>query len=337
MLTEPQLVAALREKVEADAASGRFSGAVLLARHGKVLFSTAKGMADREKQKPNTLETRFRMGSMNKMFTATAVLQLVQAGKVSLDAPVGRYLVDYPNKEVATKVTVHHLLTHTGGTGDIFGPEYEKHRLELRTLADYAKLYGQRPLRFEPGTRWEYSNYGFILAGLIVERASGQSYYDYVRDHIFKLAGMHATGAEPEEQAVPNRAVGYMRAPGGVQPNTSTLPWRGTSAGGGYTTVGDLLRFATALTSHTLLDPTHTALLTTGKVETGRGPSDKYAYGFIDGHEFGARSFGHGGGAPGMNGDLRIFPASGYVIAALVNADSGAGRTVQWIAGRLPR
>ena len=102
---------------------------------------------------------------MNKMFTAVAILQLVEAGKVELTAPLGKYLPDYPNREVATKVTIHQLLTHTGGTGDIFGPDFDAHRTELRTLADYVKLYGKRGLEFKPGSRWEYSNYGFILLG----------------------------------------------------------------------------------------------------------------------------------------------------------------------------
>lgn len=336
-LQERDLAAALQAKVHEDAAKGMFSGAVLLGRRGKVLFSAARGTADRESGMPNTLETRFRMGSMNKMFTATAVLQLAQAGKLQLDAPIGRYITDYPNKEVATKVTVHHVLTHTGGTGDIFGPDYEKHRLELRTLNDYVQLYGQRALLFEPGSKWQYSNYGFILAGVIVERVSGQSYYDYVRDNIFKPAGMTSSGSEPEDQAVPNRAKGYMRRAGGLQPNTDTLPYRGTSAGGGYTTVGDLFRFATALVDHRLLNAKYSEMLTTGKVDTGRAAGDKYAYGFIDSVEYGARSFGHGGGAPGMNGELRIFPGSGYVVAALVNADSGASRLASWMGMRLPQ
>jgi len=334
-LGEAELAGAVRAKLDAVAAQGRFSGAVLVARNGKVIVSAARGLADRGKGIPNTADTRFRMGSMNKMFTATAVLQLVQAGKVRLDAPLGTYLTDYPNRDVAAKVTIHHLLTHTGGTGDIFGPEFDAHRLELRTLADYVKLYGARGLEFEPGSRWEYSNYGFILLGAIVERVSGQSYYDYVRDHIFKPAGMTGTGSEPEVAQVPGRANGYMREAGAWVLNTGTLPYRGTSAGGGYTTVGDLLRFATALTGHVLLDARHTDLLTTGKVETPRG--GKYAYGFEDMVEGGVRSFGHGGGAPGMNGDLRIFPESGYVVTALANTGSGASQLVSWVSERLPK
>jgi hypothetical protein len=118
-------------------------------------------------------------------------------------------------------------------------------------------------------------------------------------------------------------------------PNTDTLPYRGTSAGGGYTTVGDLLRFATAITGYVLLDATHTAMLTTGKVGTGRG--DKYAYGFFESLEGGVRRFGHSGGAPGMNGDLRIFPDSGYVVAALSNTGFGASQVVSWVGERLPQ
>jgi len=334
-LSETELVSAVRAKVDAQAAAGRFQGAVLVARNGTVIYSDAKGLADRENRTPNTLDTKFRMGSMNKMFTATAVMQLVQAGKVKLDAPLGTYLTDYPNRDVATKVTIHHLLAHTGGTGDIFGPEFAAHRLELKTLGDYVKLYGARGLEFEPGSKWEYSNYGFLLLGVVIENASGQSYYDYVRDHIFKPAGMSGSGSEPEDVAVPGRANGYMQQNGAWVLNTDTLPYRGTSAGGGYTTVGDLLRFATALTGHVLLDATHTALLTTGKVETPRG--GKYAYGFEDTMDSGARSFGHSGGAPGMNGDLRIFPDSGYVVAALANTGSGAFQVVSWVGERLPK
>ena len=114
----------------------------------------AYGLADREHNIPNTLKTRFRIGSLNKVFTAVATLQLVQQGKLGLDDPVGKYLTDYPNKDIATKVTIRQLLTHTGGTGDLFGPEFNAHRLELRTHQDYVKLYGNRGPSFEPGSRW---------------------------------------------------------------------------------------------------------------------------------------------------------------------------------------
>ena len=334
-LDEKDLISALRARVEQDAAADRFSGAVLIAHDGKPVLQQAYGLADREHHLPNTVDTRFRIGSMNKMFTATAVLQLVQAGKVKLDAPLVTYLPEYPNRELASKVTIHQLLTHTGGTGDIFGPDYDAHRLELRTLADYVSLYGNRPLAFEPGSKWDYSNYGFVLLGRVIERVSGMSYYEYVAKHIYAPAGMTSSGSDPEDSVVKNRSIGYMRA-GGTQwqPNTNTLPWRGTSAGGGYSTVGDLLRFADALRQHKLLDAAHTEMLTTGKVETPGG--GKYAYGFGDNTSNGLRCFGHNGGAPGMNGNLEICD-DGYVVAVLANMDPpAAGRIADFIRNRLP-
>jgi CubicO group peptidase (beta-lactamase class C family) len=335
-LSESELITALRKRADELVAVDLFSGAVLVAKDGKTVFAQAYGSADREKKTPNTLKTRFRLGSMNKMFTAVATLQLVQNGKLDLKAPLGNYLTDYRNKDVASKVTIEQLLMHTGGTGDIFGPEFDTNRLELKTLQDYVKLYGNRGLEFEPGSRWQYSNYGFLLLGVTVEKVSGQSYYDYVRDHIFKPAGMTATASEPEDQMVADRSVGYMRSDGpSWQPNTDTLPYRGTSAGGGYSTVEDLLKFATALQTNKLLKPQYTEMLTTGKVETPNG--SKYAYGFQEATVNGTRCFGHGGGAPGMNGELKICPGPGYVVAVLANLDPAAAtRVADFITNRLP-
>src|SRR5262249_26471363 len=199
-------------------------------------------------------------------------------------------------------------------------------------------LYGKRGLQFEPGSKWEYSNYGFLLLGVIIERVSGQNYYDYVAEHIFKPAGMTATASLSEDQVVPDRSVGYTKFDGGStwRPNIDTLMYRGNSAGGGYSTVEDLTRFAAALVSHKLLDAKHTELLTTGKVATPRG-GDKYAYGFFDHKVGGLRCFGHGGGAPGMNGELEICPDSGYVIVALANLDPHAAEhIVEFVGSRLP-
>jgi CubicO group peptidase (beta-lactamase class C family) len=278
---------------------------------------------------------------MNKMFTAVATLQLVQAGKLDLNAPLGKYLTDYPNRDIATKVTIHQLLTHTGGTGDFFTPEYFQHRLEVKTLNDYVKMFGTRGPQFEPGSKWEYSNYGFLLLGIIIERVSGQSYYDYVRDHVYKPAGMTATASDPEDQPVSDRSVGYTKmSPDGPpsaswRANTDTLPYRGTSAGGGYSTVEDLLKFATALQQNKLLNAHYTELLTTSKVETPGG--GHYAYGFGVQEHDGQRCFGHGGGAPGMNGELEICPSTGYVVAVLANMDPPAAtRISEFATNRLP-
>jgi len=334
---EEQALAALRTEIDRRVAADNFSGTVMVTKNGKNIFSGAYGLADRQKKIENDLDTQFRIGSMNKMFTAVSALQLVQAGKLKLTGTVGEYLPDYPNKDLAAKVTIHHLMTHTGGTGDFFGPEFDKHRLELRTLQDYVKLYGQRGLEFEPGSKWDYSNYGFLLLGVIVQKVSGQDYYDYVRQHVYGPAGMTFTDSLPEDQTVAKRSVGYTKPGPGEswRPNTDTLPYRGTSAGGGYSTVGDLQRFADAIKNHKLLDAQNTELLTTGKAETGGGA--KYAYGFMDQVSGGVRSYGHGGGAPGMNGDLTIYPQSGYVVAVLANMDPPAAqRIATFIGNRLP-
>jgi CubicO group peptidase (beta-lactamase class C family) len=329
-LTEAGALAALTALADDLAKNDQFSGALLVARHGKVLLQRAWGRANRETGAPVTLDTQFRVGSMNKMFTAIATLQLVEAGKLALDDPIGKYLTDYPNRDLASRVTVRHLLTHTGGTGDIFGPDFMKNRLTLRELGDYLKLYGSRALIHEPGKEFHYSNYGFILLGAIIERVSGMSYYDYVSTRIFQPAGMASTASVPENESVPRRAVGYMAGEAGRVANTDTLPWRGTSAGGGYSTVGDFLRFVEALESGKLISKAMLA-------EATRRQQDDYGYGFQVNGDGRLGSYGHSGGAPGINGDLRVFPQLGYVLVALSNLDPPvASGLVDFFADRMP-
>jgi D-alanyl-D-alanine carboxypeptidase len=331
-MSEADALAALSGRADKLAREGEFSGTVLVARDGEVLLEDTWGRADRRAGTPNTQETRFRIGSMNKMFTAVAALQLVEAGRLALDDPIGKHLPDYPNKRVAAKVTVRHLLTHTGGTGDIFGPEFDQNRLELRRHSDYVKLYGSRGLVHEPGARHEYSNYGFVLLGALIEAVSGQSYYDYVRENVFRSAGMTATDSLPESEDVPNRSVGYTRLYPGAEwePNTDTLPWRGTAAGGGYSTVGDLMRFAEALEAGELISKETLAEATSPQAE-------QYGYGFGVQGEGPLRSYGHGGGAPGQNGELRVYPELDYVVVALSNLDPpAASGLVEFFALRMP-
>jgi len=337
-LTFDEAVKALDAKAADLTRQDKFSGDVLVAHHGQIVLQKAYGLADRDKHLSNTLDTQFRIGSMNKMFTATAILQLVGEGKIDLAAPLGKYLPDYPNRDVATKVTIRNLLTHTGGTGDIFTPEYDKHRLEVRELADYVKLFGSRGLEFEPGSKWSYSNYGFILLGVVIEKVSGVSYYEYVRKHIFDPAGMHATDSLPETDSVPNRSVGYMRKNGAWEPNTDTLPWRGTSAGGGYSTVGDLFRFAQALSSGKLVKPELFAEMTSKQASAPEMPAaEGYGFGMGISEEPQGKRFGHGGGAPGMNGELQIYPRSDIVIAVLSNLDPpAASRLSDFFDERMP-
>ena len=333
-----QLATEVKAEAERRATRDEFSGALLVAKDGKTVYQNAYGYADRENKILNSLDTRFRFGSMGKMFTAVAALQLVQAGKLSLDAPLGKYLTDYPNKEVAA-VTIEQLLTHTGGTGNIFSPEYFDRRLETRDHQDYVKLFGARGVAFAPGSRWDYSNYGMLLLGRVIEVVSGQSYYDYTRTHIFEPLGMGSTGNDPENSHVRNLSTGYTHMgprpgpPGPIRPNTDTLPYRGTAAGGGYSTVGDLLKFMNGLNTHRLLDAAHTAMLLKARMPTARDGAEQ-ALGFsVRAYPDGTMSVGHGGGSPGMNGELMYFPKTGYLVVVLSNLDPpGATELAGFIA-----
>ena len=329
-LSESEAIAAVVKRIDAAASSDQFSGAMLISRKGKVLLEKAWGKANRDTNVPVATDTQFRVGSMNKMFTAVGILQLAEARKLALDDPIGKYLKDFADRDIASKVTIRHLLTHSGGTGDIFGPEFDKNRLLLKSHADYTKLYSSRALVHEPGAAFRYSNFGFVLLGADIEKVSGLSYYDYVQRSIFQPAAMMATGSLPETDTVAMRAQGYMKEAGKWMPNTDTLPWRGTAAGGGYSTVGDLLRFAEALQSGKLVS---NAML----AEATRDQMQSYGFGFGIRGQGAWRGFGHGGGAPGMNGELRIIPSQGYVLVVLSNLDPPtASRELDFVAARLP-
>jgi len=330
-MTQAAAIEALAARAEAAAGRDAFSGVLLVVRGDRVLLQRAWGLADRKAGTAVTPDTKFRLGSMNKMVTAVAALQLVQAGKLSLDGSVGQYLPGYPNADIA-KVTVRQLLTHSGGTGDIFGPEFDRHRLSLKTHDDYVRLYGARGPDHPPGEGYRYSNYGFVLLGAIIERASGQSYYDYVDRHVFAPAGMRDSGSLPEDVDVPARAHAYTREDDAApwSDAADTLPYRGTAAGGGYSTAGDLLKFARALRSGKLLSPELFG-------EATRGQAPGYGYGFNVADVQGIPVYGHGGGAPGMNGELRIFPTLDEVVVALANVDpQAATRLVEFYQLRMP-
>lgn len=338
-VSETQALAAIKAKLDAASAAGQFTGAMRVARNGDTVFDYVSGQADRERGVANTLDTLFRIGSMNKMFTAVSILQLVEAGKIDLGVPIATFLPDYPNKDLASRVTVKHLLTHTGGTGDFFGPEFNQHRLELCEHSDYLELFGTRDVAFAPGERFAYSNYGYLLLGAIVEAVTGQSYYDYVQEHIYAPAGMRATASLPEAVEVPGRSIGYTAqipgSNGALQPNTDTLPCRGTSAGGGYSTVGDLIRFSEALRMGKLVSPQLLEEATRAQMATGPGAG--YGYGFGSSQVNGTRAFGHNGGAPGMSAELMVFPELGYEIAVAANMDSQlVTRLTAYLGARLP-
>ena len=336
-LSETELLDRTRKLLQKLTAEDRFSGVVLIAKDGKSIFEQAYGLANREHDISNTMHTRFGMASMDKMFTAVGILQLVKARKLKLDDPIGLYLNDYSNQELASKVTIRQLLNHTGGTGDFFGPEFDNHRRELQTHEDYIHLFGSRPPRFEPGSRFEYSNYGFVILGALIDKVSGQNYYDYVRDHVYIPAQMSSTALPaPGGQPVANLSLGYTKRGGGTWHTFQDLPAsRGTAAGGGYITAGDLLNFANALQRHELLDADSANLLTTAHTSTSIG--GRYGYGFEVSSVNGLECFGHGGLGPGTDDDLKICPAAGYVLVVLANLDPPNGqRVASYIVNRLP-
>lgn len=332
-LSQSEAIKALIKRADTLTIAGKFSGAIMVTSGNKILLKRAWGEMDKDKHLLNTSQTKFRNGSMNKMFTAIAILQLVEKGKVSMDGTVGDYIKDYPNKDIAG-VTVRRLLNHTGGTGDIFGPEFDANRANLKDNADYVKLYGSRGSDQTKG--FSYSNYGFVLLGEIISRVSHMSYYNYVDKYIFKPAQMNSTGELPENFHVPMRATGYMRVKGAWVKNDETLPYRGMAAGGGYSTIDDMLRFVNALKTGKLISKSMLRFAT--KPYYHDAPS---GYGYGLGFEiYGNKqltSFGHEGGADGMNGELRVFPKLDRVIVVLSNLDPpSAHRLVDYYSQRMP-
>jgi len=306
-----ELVAAVKEYAQQVSRAEEFSGVILVVQNGTPLFEQAYGYADREKKRLNGIDTKFNIGSISKSFTGLAVRQLIAEKKISPDDPIGKFLPDYPNKDAAAKVTVGHLLNMTSGIGDFFGDRYEATPKEkIRSLKDYLPLFADQPLEFEPGAGERYSNGGYVVLGLIIEKVSGEDYYTYVHEHVFKPAGMLDSASPEKDAAVPNRAVGYVRDGSSWKPNTGTLPGRGSSAGGGYSTARDLLKYTTALAQGAL----------GGAAEEMRG------------------GFGIAGGAPGLNAVLEWDPKSGYLIAVMSNfGPPSAERVARQIRSWLPR
>jgi CubicO group peptidase (beta-lactamase class C family) len=327
---------ALKEKIDQLLANrsqqDKFSGSVLVARGDEVLFEGVCGLASQRYQIPNRIDTKFNLGSMNKMFTGVRTVQLAQEGKLDFQDTVGRHLPDYPNQEVAEKVTIHHLLTHTSGLGSYFNREFVQSAKErFRSIDDFLPLMVNEPLLFEPGTQWSYSNSGFLLLGKLIEAISGQSYFDSVREHIYGPAGMQDTDCyEMDDDSVQNLAMGYTRlfSPGKRTNNIFLHSYKGGPAGGGFSTVLDLHRFDQALRQHRLLNPEMTALLYSGKTPVGPDENIQYAYGFGDERHYGTRIVGHSGGFPGINSRLDMYLEMGLSVAIMSNYDPSAAEGV---------
>jgi len=316
----------IQSYLDSLAAENKLSGAIVVAKDGVPIASKASGVANKTTNAPITLDTKFNLGSMNKMFTGIAITQLAQRGKLNFNDPISKYLPDYPNKDIGTKVTIHQLLTHTSGMGSYVNDKFRAQRTKLTTIAAHFPLFVNDPLSFSPGEKFEYSNSGYMVLGAIIERVSGQDYYSYVRDNIFRPAGMTNTGFYEPGKEIPHLAVGYTRMdPDGkpteqVRENTDRLEIRGGPAGGGYSTVGDLVKFHIALRTYKVLNREYTELATKGKVDAP-GPIGRYAYGFGDKVFDGKHIIGHNGGWPGVAANFEMYPELGYTSVILMNAD----------------
>ncbi|MCY1008351.1 serine hydrolase [Nannocystis pusilla] len=327
-LGEAAALAAAEAKLGEEARAGRFNGAVLVARGEQVLLRVGHGSADDARAVPVTPSTRFCIGSMGKMFTAVAVLQLVEQGRVDLGDALAKHLPDHANRSLAERVTVEMLLTHTGGTGDIFGPQYDAHAEALKTTAELVRFYGAREPVFEPGSRWGYSNYGFVLLGAILERVTGKPYDVVVQERIFGPAGMPATS--PSFASAGATAIPYTGA--GATGRKALPPYAGLPAGGGYSTVEDLHAFVVALRRGALLGASTLAAMTEPRVAAGTA---HWGLGMAVRTRNGASFYGHGGGAPGVNGELAIY--RDYATVVLCNRGHPAAvNAAEFIGARLP-
>lgn len=315
------------------ASSTDFSGCLTIADGAATIFDECRGLADRSFGTNVDAQTRFRIGSMNKMFTAVAIGQLVEAGKLRWDTPLAEVMPEYPDQAAATKITVWQLLHHTAGLGDFFVPEFFQKREKFVDPADYLDLIARQPTLFESGADWSYSNSGYVLLGRIVENVSGKGYFEYIDQHIFAPAGMADSGYDALDEVTPKLATGYFREGAfgtAWKANWLTLPFKGSPAGGGYSTNADLLRFASALRGGRLVGPKTLDAMFADGVPVGPGA---YAAGFGERLSHGRHIRGHAGGAPGMSANLAIVWETGASVA--ITSNQGDTPTAMLLSERL--
>lgn len=311
-LKSTELIPSIDKALADLSAKDQFSGVVLLAKDGKPIYQKAFGLASKRYGVPNQIDTKFNIGSICKTFTAVAIQQLAAAGKLSLDDKIDRYLPDFP-ADKASKITIRQLLDHRSGLGDFFNQKFiDIAKDKLLNNNDYIALFRDEPLQFEPGTNQRYSNAGYSLLGAIIEKVSGQGYYDYIREHVTIPAGMSDTDSYASDLDVPNLATGYTHHFNGEEQDSTE--WRNTwlmngkrpsAAGGGYSTAPDLLKFGLALQTHKLPMP-----------EEEEGKSAQIP------------DFGYAGGSPGDNSLIETYGRGGYILVVLSNYDPPSAESV---------
>ncbi len=313
-----------------------FSGTVLIAKGDRVLLSHVCGEASKRFHVPNKIDTKFNLGSMNKMFTATAVAQLVEKGVLSYQDPISKYVDEsWLPEEMTFKIQIHHLLSHTSGLGSYFNETFAKgSRTQWRDVDDYKPLVKGEKLAFEPGARFRYSNTGMLLLGVVIESATGENYFDYIRKNIYEPAGMKNSDSYEMDDPVENLAIGYYsdrESPYRWKNNYFQHVIKGGPAGGGFSTVEDLYKFARALLTEKLVSKKSLDIL--WKDHTG----ENYGYGFRTEEGPNGQKVGHGGGFPGINANLDIFVDKGYIVAVLSNYDRAASPLARKIDKLLTR
>ncbi len=300
-----------------------FSGCVTVADGGKTVFDECRGLAERNFSLPIDHHTKFHVGSIDKMFTAVAIAQLVEAGKLSWDATLAQLVPEYPDHAAAKKITVWELLHHTSGLGDFLVPEYFVHREQFVDSADYLDLIARQPKVSEPGKQWIYSNAGYMLLGRIIEKVSHEGYSDYIQRHVFAPAGMDASGFDTLDEVTSKLAVGYFHD--GVfssawKADWMKIPVKGGPAGGGYSTNADLLHFAQALRGDKLVNTATLAKMFDGEIPAGPGG---YAAGFGDRLSKGRHIRGHAGGIEGTDANLQMVWGTDAAVALTSNEGPG--------------
>jgi len=321
-LTESQLITEIKAYSNKLANNGIFSGTILLAKGNKILHTAAHGLASRRYDVKNNLTTMFQIGSMSKMFTSVAILQLFETGQVSLDDPLTKFIdKSLLGKGDFERIKIHHLLTHTSGISNISG--FNQIQNKIRSLKDVQHLYKSIETTFEPGSQWQYSSTGMMLLGQVIENVSGQSYFDYVDEHIYQKANMQHSGSFDLDVPVKNTARNYWFSveTGKITENLMFQAVKGGPGGGGYSTVGDLHKFALAMQTGKLLNTQLSNDALTAKPELN---APNWGYGFSVRGTKGNKVVGHNGAHLGMTARLNMYQDKGYILVVLGNFQTSA-------------